>query len=187
MFFLKVNEDIFLRMLSARDAIPLFAITDQSREYLKKWLPWLDETTSEADTLSFIKNSLVPFNNRKGLTAGIFFEENIVGVIGYNTLDFQNRIGTIGYWLSKQHTGKGIMTKSVDALVTYGFTELNLNRIEISCAKENLASRQVPERLGFVQEGILREAEWLYDHYVDHVVYSKLKNEWNDTSYPQIY
>ena len=50
--------------------------------------------------------------------------------------------------------------------------------IILHCASGNLKSRSVAERLGFVQEGILREAEWLYDHYVDLVVYSMLKRTW---------
>jgi ribosomal-protein-serine acetyltransferase len=40
-------------------------------------------------------------------------------------------------------------------------------------------SRGIPERLGFVNKGCIRQAEWLYDHYVDHVVYGKLAEEWN--------
>jgi ribosomal-protein-serine acetyltransferase len=46
------------------------------------------------------------------------------------------------------------------------------------CAVGNTKSRAVPERLGFVQEGILHDAEWLYDHYVDLVIYSILKAAW---------
>jgi ribosomal-protein-serine acetyltransferase len=44
---------------------------------------------------------------------------------------------------------------------------------------ENKNSRGIPERLGFVNKGCIRQAEWLYDHYVDHVVYGKLAEEWN--------
>jgi len=70
------------------------------------------------------------------------------------------------------------MTRSCRALVDYALCELKLNRVEIRCAEKNHRSRAVPERLGFVQEGIIREAEWLYDHFVDHVVYGVLTREW---------
>jgi ribosomal-protein-serine acetyltransferase len=46
------------------------------------------------------------------------------------------------------------------------------------CATENEKSCAVPERLGFRREGIERQAEWLYDHFVDHAVYSALASEW---------
>jgi hypothetical protein len=41
------------------------------------------------------------------------------------------------------------------------------------------AGRAVPERLGFQLEGIIRDAEWLYDHFVDHAMYAILKKDWN--------
>src|SRR5690625_2445666 len=157
MFILQVDSRITLRMLTARDAKPLFKITDESREYLKKWLPWLDETKSEEESLSFIKSTFITYNNRTGITAGIFLDEVLVGVISYNELDFTNKIGSIGYWLNINNTGKGIMTKSVSSMITYGIQELGLNRIEIRCASNNKRSRAIPERLGFKQEGYLRE------------------------------
>jgi ribosomal-protein-serine acetyltransferase len=61
--------------------------------------------------------------------------------------------------------------------VEAGFHELGLNRIEIRCATGNKRSRSVAERLGFKPEGILRQSEWLYDHYVDHAVYAMLHEE----------
>src|SRR5690625_4106383 len=122
MFIIRVDETMTLRMLTARDAKSLFQIIDQSRDDLRKWLPWLNDIKTAADALSFIKNSFQVYNNRKGITAGIFLHEELTGVIGFNTLDFQNKIGQIGYWLAKNFQGKGIMTIAVSQLLTYGFT-----------------------------------------------------------------
>ncbi len=57
---------------------------------------------------------------------------------------------------------------------------MGLNRIEIRCATENVKSRAIPERLGFKEEGLIRDAEWLYDHYVDHIVYGMLELDWEN-------
>lgn len=59
------------------------------------------------------------------------------------------------------------------------FNELKLNRVDIRAAEENIKSRAIPERLGFVCEGQIRQAEWLYDHYVNHIVYGMMAAEWN--------
>jgi ribosomal-protein-serine acetyltransferase len=72
-----------------------------------------------------------------------------------------------------------MLTKACKKLVTYAFIEYRLNRVEIHCAIGNTHSRAIPERLGFTQEGVLREAAWLYDHFVDHVVYGMLAREWH--------
>jgi ribosomal-protein-serine acetyltransferase len=73
------------------------------------------------------------------------------------------------------------MTKSCRAVINYIFNELELNRVEIRAAVLNKKSRAIPERLGFTQEGIIRSAEWLYDHFVDHVVYGMLRDEWSNS------
>lgn len=70
------------------------------------------------------------------------------------------------------------MTRALKSLIAYGFKELGLNRIEVRVAVENKKSRALPERLGFTEEGRLREAERLYDHYVDHIIYGLLTEEW---------
>jgi ribosomal-protein-serine acetyltransferase len=178
LFTLIVDENIILRILSGRDAAPLFTITDQSRDYLKRWLPWVDDTRTVDDSFMFIKSSLEIYNRRTGMTAGIFLDEALVGVVGYNNLDFKNKIGSIGYWLAQDQQGKGIMTKAVHTLMTYGFQNLKLNRVEIRAAKENVSSQAIAKRLGFQHEGQIRQAEWLYDHYVDHVIYGMLLDDW---------
>src|SRR5690625_199905 len=89
------------------------------------------------------------------------------------------KIAYIGYWLDIEHQGKGIMTRAVRALTDYAFEEFDLNRVDIRAAVGNVKSRAIPERLGYKKEGVLRQSEWLYDHFVDHAVYSMLKSEWN--------
>ena len=57
---------------------------------------------------------------------------------------------------------------------------MKLNRVQLQSEPENVKSRAVAERLGFTQEGILREAELLHGRYVDSVVYGILASEWSE-------
>ncbi|MHB1652184.1 MAG: GNAT family N-acetyltransferase [Desulfitobacteriaceae bacterium] len=178
MFEFVVDDEVVLKLLDIVHADQLFELTDPGRLYLKEWLPWVDGTESAKDTKSFIEMTKKQFASNNGFQAGIWYKGNIAGVIGFHGMNWANRSTSIGYWLGERYQGKGIMTKSCKALVEYAFRELNLNRIEIRCAEKNLRSRAIPERLGFVKEGMIREAEWLYDHFVDHVVYGVLAREW---------
>lgn len=178
MFKYQITEEIYLRILEERDAEALFHIVDQSRESLREWLSWLDRTRSVQDSREFIKSTLQRFATNAGFDTGIFYHHKLVGVIGYHAIDWNSKKVTIGYWLGTEFHGRGIMTQACKAMVDYAFNELNLNRVEIRCAVENKKSRAIPERLHFVNEGCIRQAEWLYDHYVDHIVYGMLKEEW---------
>ena len=184
MFYKRVNDRIELRLLQLNDAEELFALTDANHVYLRVWLPWLDAINSVTDTKKFIESTLEAIANKRSFVAAICHEDLIVGLIGYNHIDSQNRIGYIGYWLAENERGKGIMTTSCQAMIDYGFTTLNLNRLVIACATENKASRAIPERLGFSYEGTAREAEWLYDRFVNHEIYALLYEDWQSRSTP---
>lgn len=178
MFLIEVDEEISLRMLTARDALRLFTLTKDSREHLNEWLPWVGMIQSEEDSLRFIKQTLRDYLDFHKVTMGITYHGELVGVIGFNRIDTTNKIASIGYWLAKDFGGIGIMTRAVAAIMTYGFSNLLLNKIEIRVATGNKRSRAIPERLNFVQEGIIREAEKLNSTFVDHVLYGMLKDEW---------
>lgn len=184
MFLHKINEDISLRMFNLEDAEELFNLTINSKPNLKEWLGWLDYTNEVKDTAEFIKATLKGIEETGGYpkTVAIIYKGKIAGTIGFNEINKANKIGVVGYWLGKEFQGNGIMTKACKGFFNYGFKELGLNRIEIRVATENEKSRAIPERLGFVEEGKIREAEWLYDHYVDHIIYGLLKREWHNNS-----
>jgi ribosomal-protein-serine acetyltransferase len=179
LFFHKIDGELSLKIIELKDAERVFQLTEESRQYLKKWLPWLDSTTSVDDTKGFIQAVIKQYAENTGITMVIYFQGEIVGVASYNSIDWTNKIAYIGYWLGEAYQGKGIMTRVSKALTDYALRELNLNKVEIRAAVGNDKSRGVPKRLGFQEEGVIRQAEWLYDHYVDHVVYGMLANEWN--------
>ena len=116
---------------------------------------------------------------------GIWLKGKLVGVVGMDRIDWPNKTAEIGYWLGKGQEGKGLVTKCCRFLVEFAFMELKLNRLEIRCAPGNLRSRGIPERLGFTIEGRLKEAEWLYDHFEDHVFYALLAEEWKENHDPK--
>lgn len=180
MFTYEIDEDVSLRLFHVADSEEFFQLTIQSKEYLREWLGWIDYTKKVEDSSEFIKSTLHGLVETGGYpkSVAILYQGKIAGTISFNEIYKTPRIGVIGYWLGEEFQGKGIMTKAFKAFIEYGFKELELNRIEVRAAVENKKSRALPERFGFIQEGTLRQAEWLYDRYVDHVVYGLLKEEW---------
>jgi ribosomal-protein-serine acetyltransferase len=178
MIKIQVEDGLYLKSLELKDSEDLLPLVDENRAYLREWLPWLDMTRTIDEMIAFIESAIRQQAAGLGFQAGIWYQDRIVGVIGYHHLEWANRSTCIGYWLAEPFQRRGIMTKACRALVEYAFDDWHLNRIEIRCAIGNTKSRAIPERLGFRSEGTLREAEWLYDHYVDHVVYGMLADDW---------
>lgn len=175
---IKISDELFLRPILREDAEILFSLTDQDRLYLREWLPWVDGTKTIADSKKYIAISQKGEKTGTLLNLAIIWKDKIVGITGFNNIDRINRITSIGYWLSSGNQGNGIMTQAVKALTDFAFDELQMNKVEIRAAEKNTKSRSIPERLGYHQEGILRSNEWLYDQFVDNVVYSILADEW---------
>ena len=182
MFLHKIDENISLKLIELKDAEMIFKLTDNSKNYLREWLPWIDTTTKIEHTKGFIHSCLKGYVENKTLQTVILFNGEIVGVAGYNNINWSNKTAYIGYWLGEEFQGNGIMTKVAKALTEYAFSELSLDKVEIRVATENNKSKSIPERLGFVKEGCIRQAEWLDDHYVDHSVYGMLSKDWKGTS-----
>ncbi len=174
-----IDQETELRLLEEEHTETLFALTDENREYLRQWLSWVDNIESVSDTRRYIRSTLQQFNDDKGFQAGIWFRGNLVGIIGYQNLDWLNRSTAVGYWVGAGFQGNGLATNACGALVDWAFREWRLNRVEIRCAVKNYRSRAIPERLGFTEEGIAHQAEWLYDGFVDLVIYGVLAKDWN--------
>jgi ribosomal-protein-serine acetyltransferase len=172
------GQGIELRPMTVGHGAALYDLIDRNRIRLREWLPWVEGTFGPADLTAFLNARERDNAEGIGLTAAIYLNDALCGAIGLHAIEKRDRSTSIGYWLDAGYSGQGIMTRACSAIVTEGFRGFGLHRIEIRCATGNSRSSAIPRRLGFVEEGILREAEWLYDHWVDLRVFSMLEHQW---------
>ena len=159
----------------------LYRVVDANRAYLAEWLPWAGSSSLET-IQGFLDRAREQADQENGFQAAIIDASGaIVGIVGFHGIDWNNRSTSIGYWLAEARQGRGTMSEAVRALVTHAFDAWRLNRVEIRVAVGNDRSAGIPERLGFVKEGVLREAERHGESYKDNVVYSMLASEWSSS------
>lgn len=174
---IQVNEETQLRLLEERHVVEYFALVERNQEHLHEWVA-VEAYEGSVETLrAYVKQRLLQFVNGDGYHLGIWYQDALVGVLDYR-LNRRSRKVELGYWLDAAMEGKGIVTQVCRTMVRHAFEEHEVHKVEISCATDNTRSRAVAERLGFIQEGILRQADRLHDRYVDGVFYGQLVDEW---------
>lgn len=103
------------------------------------------------------------------------------GAIGTACLwnfDPDHKCAEIGYEISPSFMRKGLMSEAIQAIISFGFDELRLHRIEAVPLANNRPSRDLLEKLGFAHEGIMRERVHFRGEYLDQVSYGLLAAEW---------
>ncbi|WP_250238004.1 GNAT family N-acetyltransferase [Cardinium endosymbiont of Oedothorax gibbosus] len=144
-----LNRDLMMKQLNKSHTEVLFALTDQNRSYLNRWLPWVDSCISQSDTLNFITSANHGLLKNSGLTFGIFYKGKISGMISFNTIDLSDGKGEIGYLIGEAFQGLGLVTRACSKLIDIGFNQLDLKGHFIRCAIKNTKSQSIPIRLGF--------------------------------------
>jgi len=177
---IKVDEEIVLKPISISSALTIFNSIQSSREHLRPWLPFVDQTQSVNDTREFIRSVIYSKSSKKDVIFEIWHLDQFTGLIALKEIDYANLKTEIGYWLDKNKTGQGIMIRSCKALINYTFDELKLNRIAIKVAIGNEKSNAIPLALNFYLEGVERQGELVSGQPRDLVVFSMLKKDWGN-------
>jgi ribosomal-protein-serine acetyltransferase len=172
-----IAPGVRLRLAEERDAPEMAAAVDADRAHLDPWMPWT-RGYSEASALAWIRASRRQLADNRGVNLLIEVDGRISGTVGMPAVDWSHRSMAIGYWLTADVEGRGIMTAAVTALIDHAVDTWGIERVEIRAGTENRRSRAVPERLGFAFEGIARRAERVGDTVLDHAVYGLLAEEW---------
>ena len=156
---LSAFPDISIVPTLPEHAEALATLVAHNREHLHTYLPAVVPLDSFGEVLEW----------------HVFSGTALCGSIRLKDIDTTDRNARIGYYLGQQFQGRGIAGAAVRAVLAHVFGKLQLHRIELQCAAANHASRALAERLGFMHEGVLRQAECLNGVFVDLHVYGLLQ------------
>jgi ribosomal-protein-serine acetyltransferase len=177
---LDLGDGLVLTLTTTAEADEIYLAVDSDRDRLREWLPWVDATSSVAVQREFVASVEVANAAGAGLHVTLRQDGAFAGLMGLR-IDGMHGSADIGYWIAAVYAGRGLVTRSVAALIDLAFGPLGLHRVGLRAATGNSRSRAVAERLGLVHEGTLRGAELLASGHVDLEVYSALSTEWPPT------
>lgn len=175
-----IDDDLLLRSYQLEDAAELFRSVEESRQHLRPWLIWVDGTTKPEHSQQFIQLSLQQQNNQEALALGIFHKRKIIGGIGMHQWDHTLQKAQLGYWISKEYEGRGIVSACLERFIDFLFEKVGLNKLEIHFVTSNKRSAVIAEKQGFKVEGIIRDSYIMNGMFTDLVVTGLLKKEWKE-------
>ncbi len=118
-------------------------------------------------------------NKEKTPTFAVIENESgkLVGIAGFNWINWQARWGEILYYLSPEEREKGYGTEIVRLLCEYAFVHLNLRKVWAKVHEDNAPSIRILEKNGFTLAGRLREHVWSDGQYLDELIYERFRRD----------
>jgi ribosomal-protein-serine acetyltransferase len=155
------GERVIVRPYRESDAQALFEAIGESRDHLRPWMPFADAHQTIEETRDWLIHEAANWMLRENMVVGIWdvATNRYLGGSGLHIRNWEGGYFEIGYWLRASAEGRGYITETVRLLTDYAFSTLAAQRVEIRCDERNTRSAAVPRRLGFVQEGRLRNDE----------------------------
>jgi ribosomal-protein-serine acetyltransferase len=174
---LDLGAGLVLHATTVEDAPEAYTAVDAARDRLREWLPWVDATDSLDVQREFLVSIAATNAAGSGLHVTLRQDTEFAGLMGMR-IDPRHASAEVGYWIATGYVGRGLVTRSVAALIGLAFGPLALHRVQLNASTGNRRSRAVAERLGMRHEGTLRDAELLARGHVDLEVYAVLSTEW---------
>ena len=170
-----------LRPFRRRDANAIHDAVNESIDDLRPWLAWASLDYSKAVTQHFIRDSSSAWDDGRAFDFAIRRPEDPDRHVGNVSVWFTSRanhVGEVGYWVRSSETRKGICTEATARVLQIAFEELHMHRVTLRVAVGNRGSERVAEKLGFIQEGTLREDVKVGARWLDHTIWGLLDSEW---------
>ncbi len=177
------TKRLVIRCWEPKDAPLLQKATAESKEHLLPFMVWaLDEPQTVEQKVDLIRRFRGKFDRSEEYVYGIFDpgESRALGGTGLHTRLSGNAL-EIGYWLHKDSINKGLITETAAALTKVAFELYFVERMEIHCSVENLASAAIPRKLGYVHEATRRRIGYANGRASDSMVWTLFADEYPST------
>ena len=170
------TDRLILRKMSLDDAEAVFAYASDPE--VSRYVIWETHRSIE-ESRAFLKLAIAKYENGGEPDWGIIYkgDHRLLGTCGIAAWEPDHARAELGYVLSRDYWGRGLMAEAVRAMIRFGFDRMKLNRVEARCIAENTASARVMEKAGMVYEGTLRQRELIKGAYRDMKVFSILRGE----------
>jgi ribosomal-protein-alanine N-acetyltransferase len=146
----------------------------------RKFNPLLNQSLDDLKLrLSEACSDLKLFESKDTFAWYISFNDKIIGTATIQTINLRMLTAEIGYGVFAEYRGKGFATQIVQQLTSNIFSQTNLRKLIAYVHEQNIPSRRVLEKVGFVQEGILREHYIVEGIPVNEVIYGILRHEFS--------
>jgi RimJ/RimL family protein N-acetyltransferase len=169
-----------LRPFKRRDVAPLMEAVSASLSDLQRWLPWAHAGYSRTDAIAFVRESMSAWREGRAYDFTVRSTQDPDRHLGNVSVWATNRtglVGEIGYWVRSDELGKGIATQAAARVTQLGFEELGMHRLTLRIAVGNTSSERVAEKLGYAQEGLLRQEVRVGGVWLDHTAWGLLRSE----------
>jgi ribosomal-protein-alanine N-acetyltransferase len=169
--------NICLRAIDEKDIAALFSLFSHEKVVRFMDIERFVNVSEAVQLISFFRNKLA---SGEGMRWAVTTDDRgeLIGTCGFHHINKTHYKMEMGYDLLPAYWGKGIMTNSIHRLLQYGFGELQMNRIEAFVDPDNKHSSRLLQRLGFEQEGKVREAFFQKGKFVDAFIYSLLQKDY---------
>ena len=172
---------LVLRPFRRRDVGALDTAVRASLTDLQPWLPWAQPGYDRGVAQRFVKDSMAAWHEGKAFDFAIRLRDDLdrhVGNVSVWHVSQQNAVGEVGYWIRSDEMGNGLGTEATARVLRVAYEELGCHKVVLRIAVGNASSERLAEKLGFLQEGLLRDEVKIGDTWVDHTVWSLLDREW---------
>lgn len=173
-------DNFLLRPIDTKDAEGYFALVDANRGRIARYFPNVAvENRDIGSTMLFVAERM-RLAEKGELVSYVLWDghsNRIAGSIFLKSFDRHVQKCELSFFIDHNYEGKGITTKAVALLAGHCFRELHLNKVYMRIAEDNIPSRRVAEKNGFMAEGILRQDfRTPAGDYIDVVYYGLLRN-----------
>jgi RimJ/RimL family protein N-acetyltransferase len=171
---LAADGRIAIRRFVPADLGPFYAAVDESRAELMRWMPWMHDAYTIADTRDWLAQRDAAWDARADYSVAVVDAGTgeLLGATGFNQINAEQRFANLGYWVRTSRTGRGVASAAARLCARWGFATLGYGRAEIVAIRGNDASCRAAEKAGARFEGFLRNRLYLRGDWHEAAMYA---------------